>query len=504
MALLLGIDLGTSSAKALLLDAENGRVVAVGQQEYPLMQPAPMWAEQNPEDWWQAAVTAVRQCLREGDARDVVAIGLTGQMHGGALLDSTNTPLAPAIIWADARSGAVAQSMTDHIGAERFCQITGTLPAAGFLGPTLRWVQQQNRKLFDRIDRIVLPKDYLRLKLTGEAATDISDASATALFDVSRGTWSAELLKAFDLPERIFPKVLQSSEVAGTLQTAAADVLGLSAGLPVIAGCADQPAQALTNGLISPGAASLTIGTGGQIFAPVALSPGQPAPTDPRLHLFCHAVLEMHYLLGATLSAGLSLRWLRDLFAMQNQPDAYARLSAEALSIRPGAEGLIFLPYLAGERTPHMNAEARGGFIGLRLHHTRAHMVRAVMEGVVFSLRQVLELVLQTGGLSISTLTASGGALENALWQRLVTDITGLPLAKSLSTEQTATGAALLAGIGAGIYGSFAEASAQTARQASPVEPDPVHQAVYGPIYQQFCTLYPTLEGDFRHLSGRV
>ncbi len=504
MGLLLGIDLGTSSVKALLLDAATGRVVGIGQQEYPLMQPSPMWAEQNPDDWWKASIQAVRQCLQGRDGRSVAAVGLTGQMHGTTLLDRQHGPLAPAIIWADARSGAVAQAMTDQIGAARYCQIAGTLPAAGFLGATLRWLQQYDRALFDQIEQVVLPKDYLRLKLTGEVATDISDASATGLFDPVRGGWSADLLDAFEFPARIFPQVLQSADTAGALRTDAAEMLGLSAGIPVIAGCADQPAQAVTNGLMTPGTASLTIGTGGQIFAPVALQPDVPVPVDPRLHLFCHAVPGMHYLLGATLSAGLSLRWLRDLFGLRDQPDAYARLSAEALRIPPGAEGLIFLPYLAGERTPHMDADARGGFVGLRLHHTRAHMSRAVMEGVVFSLRQVLELVLQTGSLSLDTLTGSGGALENELWQRLVTDITGLRLAKTLSTEQTATGAALLAGIGTGIYASFAEAAAQTAKLTAPTEPDAQRQVVYEPIYQQFCTLYPTLEADFHRLSRRM
>jgi xylulokinase len=472
MPLLLGIDLGTSSAKALLFNSDSGQIISVGQQEYPLLQPAPMWAEQHPEDWWQATVQAVNSCLQGTDRHAVSAIGFTGQMHGGAFLDAQHHPTMPAIIWADGRSGAVAQAMTEQIGAERFCQIAGTVPAAGFLASTLVWLKQYDPQRLDCIVHIVQPKDYLRLKLAGEVAAEISDASATGLFDIMQGGWSSELLTAFDLPASIFPRVLLSTDVAGTLLPSAAQLLGLPSGMPVIAGCADQPGQSVTNALIRSGDASLTIGTGGQVFAPVKMTSGQIGPTDPRLHVFCHAVPEMHYLLGATLSAGLSLRWLRDLLGMQSQPDAYAQLSAEAQMIPPGAEGLIFLPYLAGERTPYMDALARGGFIGLRLHHTRGHMTRAVMEGVAFSLRQALELVLKTGSLSVERVIASGGALESDVWRQIVADIVGLPLVKSLSREQTATGAALLAGIGSGVYPSFEEAATRTTHFAAPTNPD--------------------------------
>jgi xylulokinase len=503
MALLLGIDLGTSSAKALLFDADSGQILSVGQQEYPLLQPAPMYAEQNPEDWWQATVQAVNQCLQDSDRWAVSAIGLTGQMHGGAFLDDAYQPIAPAIIWADGRSGAVAQAMIEQIGEERFCQIAGTVPAAGFFASTLVWLKQNDPELLNHIGHIVLPKDYLRLKLTGELAAEISDASATGLFDIVNGDWSQELITAFDLPPAIFPEILPSAFVAGTLLPSVAETLDLPAGIPVIAGCSDQPAQAITNALITPGAASLTIGTGGQVFAPVAIRPDQPTPTDPRLHVFCHAVPEMHYLLGATLSAGLSLRWLRNLLELQSQSDAYALLSAEASQVAPGADGLIFLPYLAGERTPYMDAQARGGFIGLRLHHTRGHMARAVMEGVAFSMRQVLELVLMTGHLSIERVIASGGALESDVWRQIVTDVVGLPLVRSLSREQTATGAALLAGIGSGRYASFDEASTQTARFTEPTLPETSTQGIYNDIYTQFCELYPTLKMDFHRLSNR-
>jgi xylulokinase len=503
MTLLLGIDLGTSSAKALVFDSETGKIVSVGQQEYPLLQPAPMWAEQHPEDWWQAALQAISQCLQYVDRRAVTAIGLTGQMHGGAFLDDRHQPIAPAIIWADGRSGAVAQQMTEQIGVERYCRIAGTIPAAGFLAATLIWLKQNDAALFNRIRYVIQPKDYLRLRLTGELACEISDASATGLFDIGAGYWSNELLTAFDLPPVIFPQILLSTDVAGHLLPDVAQMLDLPAGIPVIAGCADQPAQAITNALMFPSEASLTIGTGGQVFAPVKLISGQAMPSDPRLHVFCHAVRETHYLLGATLSAGLSLRWLRDVLGLQSEADAYAVLSAEAKHIPPGADGLIFLPYLAGERTPHMDAQVRGGFIGLRLHHTRGHLARAVMEGVAFSLRQVLELVLQTGNLSIDRLIASGGALESDVWRQIVTDVIGLPLVRSLSREQTATGAALLAGIGSGHYTSFEEASARTAQFSTPTLPDADHHAIYQEVYDQFCGLYPTLKVDFHQLSGR-
>ncbi|HEX2621030.1 MAG TPA: FGGY family carbohydrate kinase, partial [Phototrophicaceae bacterium] len=294
MALLLAIDIGTSSAKAVLFDPDAGKILAIAGEEYPLHQPTAERAEQNPADWWLSTLSVVGECLEKSGRRDIAAIGLTGQMHGTVLLDAKQNVLHPAIIWADSRSTASSQWMIDKLGADKYTSIAGTLPAVGFMGSTLVWLEQNQPDLMDRTRHVLLPKDYVRLKLTGEIATDISDASATGLFDITQRTWSKTILNAVLLRESILPTVLESTAIAGRLTPNAADALGLTAGIPVIAGCADQPAQAIASGLIAPGLASVTTGTGGQVCVPIKLEEGQPIPTDPRLHVFNHATRDMY------------------------------------------------------------------------------------------------------------------------------------------------------------------------------------------------------------------
>jgi xylulokinase len=502
MALLLAIDIGTSSAKSLLFETDTASVLASASQEYPLHQPAPGHAEQDPDDWWRAAVHSAREAMAAANRRDVSAIGLTGQMHGGVLLDESARPVAPAIIWADSRSAAECQSLVRAVGDERYVRLTGTLPAPGFLVATLLWLKDNRRDLLDRASQVVLPKDYVRLMLTGEIATDVSDAASTGVFDISAQEWADDILEAVRLPRGLFPRVHHSAAIAGTLTPQAASALGLRPGTPVVAGCADQPAQALANGLIRPGAASVTTGTGGQVFVPVAARErGARVPTDPRVHVFNHAAPDMLYVLGAILSAGLSLRWLRNTLGLPSTPDAYALLSAEAARVPPGADGLLFMPYLIGERTPYMDAYARGGFIGLGYQHTRGHLARAVMEGVAFALRQALEISLDLSVEPVTRVIASGGGAESPVWRQIQADVFGLPLSKTLLAEQTGIGAALLAGTGAGIYADLAEASAATARFGDPVEPDDARYARYNALYEQFCDLYPRLKRDFHRLA---
>ncbi|MBC8098646.1 MAG: xylulokinase, partial [Armatimonadetes bacterium] len=503
MALLLAIDIGTSSAKALLFESDSAQVLAVATEEYPLLQSAPNHAEQNPSDWWLSTISVVVQCLEAAGRRDVAAIGLTGQMHGVTLLDEHYQVLRPSIIWADSRSGEISRALTERFGAARYAAVAGTLPAAGFMGPSLMWLAQHEPELLQRVRMVLLPKDYVRLKLTGSAATDYSDAAATGIFDVTHGAWSTELLDAINLPLRIFPPVVASTAIAGRLTTLAGEALGLQAGIAVVTGCADQPAQALANGLIAPGMASVTTGTGGQVCVPLRLTPGQPVPTDPRVHVFNHAVPGMHYVLGAILAGGLCLRWLRDLTGLRHEPSAYALLSAEAAQTPPGASGLLFLPYLMGERTPHMDAAARGAFIGLRYHHGRGHMARAVMEGVAFALRQTLDISVGLAGIQPTELIGAGGALESVVWRGIQTDVFGLPIKKTLLREQTCIGAALLAGVGIGAYTDLAEASAAVARFDTPTLPDTVQHAAYNDAYAHFVALYPRLRDDFAWLSSR-
>lgn len=496
MTLLLGLDLGTSSVKAVLFDAATNQTLAVAGQEYPLHKPAPDRAEQNPEEWQQATVAVVRRVIEQAGRKDVAGISFSGQMHGTVLLDRAGRPLHPAIIWADQRSAAACTTLTATLGAERYAAITGTLPAVGFQGATLLWLAHHEPDLLAQTHQVILPKDYVRLRLTGSIATEVSDAASTGVFDIIRQTWATEILAAVGLPERIFPPVLASTALAGQLTPQAAADLGLAAGIPVIAGCADQPAQAIGNGLIRPGKASVTTGSGGQVFVPVQ----SVLRTDPRLHVFNHAVPHMWYVLGAILSAGLSLRWLRHVTGLTEAADAYPILSAEAAAIPPGADGLIFLPYLSGERTPHMDPLARGAFVGLSSYHSRGHLARAVMEGVSFALRQALEISLSLGG-QVETIIAAGGGADSAVWRQIQADVLGLPLRQSLLSEQAGIGAALLAGVGAGIYPNLAEACRQVVRYGPLTEPDPARQARYEELYGRFVQLYPRLREDFHWLA---
>ncbi len=507
MSLLLGIDIGTSSAKAVLFDPETNQTAAVAGQEYPLNKPAPDRAEQNPEDWWQATIAIVRRATEQAGRTDVAAISFSGQMHGTVLLDRAGVPLHPAIIWADQRSAAACAQLTATLGPERYAAVAGTLPAVGFQGPTLVWLAEHEPALLGHTHQVILPKDYVRLRLTGEIATEVSDAASTGIFDIARQSWAGDILAGVNLPETLFPPVLVSTAVAGQLTHQAAEKLGLPAGIPVVAGCADQPAQAIGNGLIAPGLASVTTGSGGQVFVPIQPNQGTEEnsaallPSDLHLHVFNHAVPRMWYVLGAILSAGLSLRWLRHITGLAQAADAYPILSAEAAAVPPGADGLIFLPYLSGERTPHMDPLARGGFIGLSAYHTRGHLARAVMEGVAFALRQTLAISLELGG-QVERVIASGGGAESEVWRQIQADVFGLPLQQSLLSEQASLGAALLAGVGAGLYPDLATACQQVVRYGPITHPDPTRQAGYDELYSRFIALYPRLREDFHWLAG--
>jgi xylulokinase len=502
MSLLLGIDIGTSSVKAVLFDPDTVGVVAVAQHEYPIHKPAPDRAEQDPDDWWNATIEVVHAVTAHAGRRDIIAIGLCGQMHGTVMLDANNRSLAPAIVWPDQRSAAEVDRLVNLLGAQRYTSIAGTMPATGFMAVTLLWLRQHDPALLEQIRQVVLPKDYVRLKLTGNVSTDPSDAAATGLFDVNASTWSDEIIGTAGLPRDIFPPLLQSQALAGDLTAEAARTLGLADGIPVVVGCADQPAQALGNGVAGTGKAIVSIASGGQVVTPFVPKGKAPIPTDPRLHVFNHAIPGMWYILGATLSAGLSLRWLRGIMGMSDQGKAaYERFSSEAAAVAPGSEGLIFLPYLSGERTPHMDSRARGGFIGLSYFHEQGHLARAVMEGVAFSLRQALELSIALGG-EVGAVIATGGGSESVVWRQILADILGLPLQKSMLTEQAAIGAALLAGVGIGIYSTFEDAGLDTGQYGKVTVPVPENAKLYNTLYEEYKALYPRLRDDFHRLSG--
>ncbi len=503
MTYLLGIDIGTSSVKTLVLEAERGETLATVGREYPISQPQPGYAEQDPDDWWDATVSTVRAAAAQAavEPAAIRGIGLSGQMHGTVCIDAAGRPVRPAIIWADTRSSAQCDDLKARADPAELARRAPGPPAAGFMGPTLMWLAQHEPDAMAATQAVILPKDYVRLRLTGEVATEVSDAASTWLLDVASGQWSDWLLDLCRLKRRYLPPVRRSADVVGTLRPAAAEALGLPAGIPVIAGCADQPAQALGYGLYEPGVALATIGTGGQVFYPLR---APQTDSQMRFHVFNHAVSGRWYALAAILSAGLSLRWLRDLLGLKDRPDAYAHLSDLAGQVPPGAEGLVFLPYLAGERTPHMDPEASGVFIGLRLRHGAGHLARAVMEGVAFAMAECLALVSDLAGDGVKPrVIASGGAAASPVWRQIQADVYDAPLMLAAGANHACMGAALLAGVGCGVYTSIADACARLPTSTTQALPDAARAAFYRERRALYRDLYARLKDDMHRLRAQ-
>jgi xylulokinase len=495
---LLGIDLGTSSVKAVLVDV-RGRVLQTGSREYDIHSPEPERAEQSTDDWWNATVHAVREAAT-GRADAVKAIGFSGQMHGTVFVNPMKRALGPAIIWADQRSALEVDEFSSLVGKELLAETAGTAPATGFMGPTLLWIKKHAPHMLEQSRFCMLPKDYLRLRLTGECATESSDASSTALFDIRTRTWSWEIIRRLELPESLFPQVLQSSHIAGELTRDAAQELGLRAGIPVAAGCADQAAQAVGNGLIEEGDGSVTLGSGGQIFIPIE----QPVRNEGlKLHVFCHAPANRWYIMGAMLTAGLSLRWFRDLLDMSEEENAYNTLSALAENVEEGAEGIIFLPYLAGERSPLMDPYVRACFVGLTLRHGRGHMARAIMEGVACALKQVMETI-ESLSIQVGSLLAAGNGMQSPVWRQIMADVLNRPLNLNREKEQAGRGAAMVAGIGAGFYRDYAELRETVSDLRERTDPVPAHRKLYDSLYARFCVLYPLLRPVLHACSTKM
>ncbi len=475
MSHLVGVDVGTTGVKAIAL-SPDGRVVARAEHRYLFSTPQPGWAEQNPEDWVRAAEAAVAS-LGGG----AVAIGLSGQMHGLVALDDRDRVLRPAILWNDQRTGAECAEIEERVGRERLLELTGNPALTGFTAPKLLWLRRHEPDTYARIRRILLPKDYVRLRLTGEHAIDVADASGTLLFDVGGRRWSDAMLEALELPREWLPRALESQEVTG--QTAA--------GTLVAAGAGDQAASAVGVGVHEPGTTAVTIGTSGVVFAPL---PEFAPERNGRLHVFCHAVPDRWHAMGVMLSAGGSLRWFRDALAPGEQ---FERLVSGAAKVEPGAGGVVFLPYLTGERTPHADPDIRGAFVGLAADHDRGTLVRAVLEGVAYGLRDSLELLAELGQKPVSA-RVSGGAARSELWLRIVASVLGVPLERLEVEEGAAFGAALLAGVAGGTFASVAEATEATVRVRATVEPEPDWARVYAEGYERYRALYPAL----RSLAG--
>jgi xylulokinase len=460
VTVLVGLDVGTTGAKAIAITPE-GELLATAEADYPLSTPRPGWAEQDPEDWWRASQSALARLGHEP-----AAIGLSGQMHGLVALDGADRVLRPAILWNDQRTAQECAEIERRIGLERLIQLTGNRALTGFTAPKLLWVRRHEPELYARIEHVLLPKDYVRLRLTGERATDAADASGTLLFDVPRRRWSEEVLEVLEIPSAWLPAAYESPDV------------------PAAPGAGDQAAAALGVGVDRPGPLSIVLGTSGVVFAAL---PGFAADEQARAHSFCHAVPGGWHAMGVMLSAAGSLRWLRDVVG-----GTYDELTAEAERWPPGAEGLTFLPYLQGERTPHADPNARGAFVGLTLRHDRGAHVRAVLEGVAYGLRDSLEL-LRGLGVEAHVGRASGGGARSDLWLRIVASVLDLPLERPVVEEGSAYGAALLAGVAVGSFGDLHEAVEACVRTRGRIEPEPSWREAYEAGYARFRALYPAL-----------
>ena len=485
----MGVDVGTGGTRALLIDAGGREIAAVTALHEEMRMTQPLWAEQRPEDWAQAAVQAIRGVLGKAGASgdDVRGVGMSGQMHGLVVLDGDNAVIRPALVWCDQRSQPQVDFINAKVGKDKVLEYTANPMLTGFTLPKLLWVRDHEPHKFERIRKLLLPKDYVRFTLTGEFASEVSDASGTAMFDVIRRRWSFEVMDGLGLDRDILPACYESAEISSVISTQAAALTGLKAGTPVAGGGGDQAASAVGNGIVEPGVVSCTLGTSGVVFAHMETVAYDP---DGRVHTFCHAVRDKWHVMGVTQGAGLSLQWLRNQLAPGMTYDA---LTEEAAKAPAGSQGLFWLPYLMGERTPHLDPQARGGWIGLTAKHTRADLIRAVMEGVCYSQKDCLDAIGKLG-IAATSVRASGGGARSPFWRQILADVFGKRVARLETQEGSAYGAALLAMVGTGEYISVPEACAATIREADAVEPRVTESAVYARGHAVYRALYPALQ----------
>jgi xylulokinase len=487
----LGIDASTTATKAVLID-DSGTVRGAGASEYGFDVPRPLWSEQDPRLWWDGAVAAIRSVLASSNVagEDVAAVGLTGQMHGAVLLDNAGKVLRPAILWNDQRTGAECEAIRQAVGPQRLIAITGNDALTGFTAPKLVWVRDREPQVWARVAHVLLPKDYVRYQLTGGFATDKADGSGTLLFDLAERDWSAEVLDALAIDPAWMPPTFEGPEVTDSVTVAAAAATGLRPGTPVVAGGGDQAANAVGVGAVVEGTVALSLGTSGVVFA----TTNQPLfEAAGRVHAFCHAVPNRWHMMSVMLSAAGSLRWFRDALAPGME---FSDLVAEAAKVPAGSEGLFFLPYLTGERSPHPDPLARGAFVGLTVSHDRRHLTRAVLEGVAFGLRDGLDLMVGTGLAAPGQIRASGGGTASLLWRQILADVLDAEIATVNTSEGAAYGAGLLAAVGAGWFTSVEEAASAlvTATPVAAPGPDVARYAEGHAIYRG---LYPALAPTF-------
>lgn len=492
----LGIDISTTSSKALLMD-DLGNVEAVAFSPHTLQTPRPLWSEQNPLEWWKAVTNSIQAVIEQSGIRgkDIAAIGLTGQMHGLVLLDAAGQVLRPAILWNDQRTQAECDEIHRRIGEQNFIQITGNLALPGFTLPKILWVAQHEPEIYARVKHILLPKDYIRYRLTNIYAADKAGASGMVLFDIAKRDWSPQLLEKMDIQPDWLPPTFEGPEFTGEITREVADLTGLRAGTPVCAGGGDQAAQAVGVGAVEPGVIALTVGTSGVVFA---TTPEPLIEPQGRLHSFCHAIPGRWHLMGVMLSAAGSLQWYRDALA---PGISFDDLLAEAEKVQAGSEGLQFLPYLSGERTPYPDPLARGAFIGLTLRHSRGHLTRSVLEGVAFGLKDCFTLIQQAGFGEIRQVRASGGGVKSDLWRQILANVLDAELVTVNVVEGAAFGAALLAAVGSGLWPDVASACNQVIKRTMTTPPDAFQAAKYRGLYSLYQDLYPALKSSFQKMK---
>jgi xylulokinase len=497
----LGVDVGTGGTRAVVI-SERGQILASATEEHqPFASPEIGWAEQRPEDWWRACGIAVRKALASAALRadQIACVGFSGQMHGAVMLDASDEVVRPALIWCDVRTEKQGRELTEKIGADALIRLTCNPALPNFTLTKFLWVREQEPENWKRVRSVMLPKDYVRFRLTGERATDMADASGTLMLDVAHRRWSDEVLQAAGIEKSLLPRLFESPEICGKVSAAGAAATGLQQGTPVVAGAGDQAAGAVGMGIVAPGAVSATIGTSGVVFA----ATDRPS-LDPkgRLHTFCHAVPGRWHVMGVTQAAGLSLRWFRDRFGAGENTggnnndagrDPYERLTAEAAAVPPGSDGLLWAPYLMGERTPHLDPTARAALIGLTASHTRGHVVRAILEGVAFSLRDSFTLLAEMG-VPVRNIRLGGGGARSPLWRQIQSDVYGHEVEILEAEEGAAYGAAILAGVGAGLWSSVDTACDEVVKVAQRVAPQPAAVARMNASYAAYRRMYPAIK----------
>ncbi len=492
----LGIDVGTGGSRAVLID-ENGKVIASATAEHaPFASPEIGWAEQSPDDWWRAVVLAIREVLTRSKPEEIGAVSFSGQMHGSVLLDDADRPLRPALIWCDQRTEKQCAEITEKIGAERLIELVCNPAITGFTLPKLLWVRENEPEIWAKVKTVLLPKDYIRLKLSGDKASDVADSSGTLLFDVQNRKWSNEMLEAFGIDENLLPRIFESIEITGKVSAGGAKETGLLEGTLIVAGAGDNAAGAIGMGVTHAGTVSATIGTSGVVFA---VTDAPKIDLKGRIHTLCHAIPGRWHNTGVTQGAGLSLKWFRENFGAGASYDA---LADEAAKISAGADGAIWLPYLMGERTPHLDAQARAAFIGLTASHTKAHLTRAVLEGVAFSLRDSFEIFGELGA-PIEKIRLGGGGAKSPLWRQIQADVYGNAVEILEMDEGAAFGAAILAGVGAGAWSSVDEACEKTIRVAEKIEPNADSVKKLNRNYEAYKLLYAALRPAIKIISDK-